>query len=651
MKAINQKSISGLTLHLSLLCCSLLIIPCSLHAQQVICVDVSNNTGIEDGTPAHPFNTILEGLQLARNGDTVSVFPGNYPEDTLLIEKCVSVTGENPSSTIVQGTFILSSKLDTLPVLIRNLWCRNVMHNDSGSTRTPLTVAECGLQTLVDQTPSVSETGRTRIRNCMITDSIHISNAVCAANREVINCKSGGGLWVSSSSSQGAIRLDSNQVGGSLWVSSTASRGEIRLEGNHVAGSLTVKTTARSDTIFILNNTVSDSLVVLSVASDPNIILNNNVGNSVRIKAVAHDGFQFSDNRVVNGPLSAQFTALSESVIENNTWLNGGINFKATSGHIIIKGNDVHTDGTESGIRLQTVAGGELYGNTITLPYLPPTGRPFETDLDAVCGIFVRATAFGGMAGNRIQGGTYGVYLSAIAANDFDRNEISHSHVGLYLGTVSGNVDSNRVEHCTGDGMILDYQSEYPDTNSIRLNYNIVRDNGGHGIRTRGNCLMGNLKEPGTGFNIIRNNGGYDLYVETLSSFADTLWAQNNQWTHNSGDEAGQYDIYDAADDTSRAVVIYIPFLPSSVEENTLYDFKPYPNPATDKLMLQFSAGSHQPAAIAVYDLNGKMLIRNSIPVKAGTFELDVSALHDGLYIIQIQSENRIITKKLIIQK
>ena len=163
--------------YLTLLFCSLLTLHCSLSAQQVIYVDVSNNTGIEDGTAAHPFNTIVEGLQLAQNGDSISIIPGNYPEDTLLIEKCVSIAGAGSSSTLVEGTFILSSKLDTLPVMIGNLWCRNVMHSDSGFTRTPLSIIQCSLQVLYDYTPSIQETGRILVKNCTAADSIHIEGA------------------------------------------------------------------------------------------------------------------------------------------------------------------------------------------------------------------------------------------------------------------------------------------------------------------------------------------------------------------------------------------------------------------------------------------------------------------------------------------
>jgi len=43
-----------------------------------IYVDVTNTSGVEDGSQNHPYNTIQEGLDAADNGDTVVVADGNY---------------------------------------------------------------------------------------------------------------------------------------------------------------------------------------------------------------------------------------------------------------------------------------------------------------------------------------------------------------------------------------------------------------------------------------------------------------------------------------------------------------------------------------------------------------------------------------------
>lgn len=45
-----------------------------------IFVDLNNTTGEEDGTKAHPFNTLSEGLRAARNGSVVGLAPGVYAQ-------------------------------------------------------------------------------------------------------------------------------------------------------------------------------------------------------------------------------------------------------------------------------------------------------------------------------------------------------------------------------------------------------------------------------------------------------------------------------------------------------------------------------------------------------------------------------------------
>ena len=604
----------------------------SLSAQTIY-VDASNNTGVEDGTQQHPFNTITEGLFIAQNGDAISVAPGTYLEDTLLIEHCVSITGDNRSSTIVEGAFVLSSRLDTMPVSISNLWCRNVMHSDSGFTQTPLTIQECGLQTLTDVTPMVYETGRKRIKNNIVTDSIHLFSASCKAICEILNCESGGGIRVRNYSMKEQIHILENQINGSLIV----------------------ETVAKSDTLFVTENTIQDSLIVVSVSSDYDVISENSIGDGMRLNATVHLGFQFTDNQVQHGSLLAFYKALSTSEIKNNAFLNGGIKLRATSAQIKITGNEIQTDGTESGIRLNIKAGGEINDNTITLPYLPASGVPFEADTNAICGIFVNSTSFTGMAGNHVMGGSYAVYLKSVASHSTVNNTIEDAHFGLYIATVSGDVDNNRVEECIADGMILNYFTEYSDTNSISINHNVVRNNGGNGIWVKGNALMGKQSETGSGYNTIKDNDGYDLYIETPATLFDTIWAQNNHWTHSSESEVELHDIYDASDNPSKSLVMFSPVLPSGTGEIEGVVFKIYPNPAKTSISLQSLPKafgiSQQSAVVEIFDLHGKKLLEKHIPKGIGKIELDVSHLQSGMYFCRITAKYLSSTKKIIIQR
>lgn len=74
----------------------------------IVHVDVTNESGVEDGSAANPFNTIQEGIDAALSGDRVQVAPGRYKE-TILMRDGVSVLGSGADRTIIDGTGMSNS--------------------------------------------------------------------------------------------------------------------------------------------------------------------------------------------------------------------------------------------------------------------------------------------------------------------------------------------------------------------------------------------------------------------------------------------------------------------------------------------------------------------------------------------------------------
>ncbi len=66
-----------------------------------IYVDDDNSFGTECGTPAQPFDTIQEGLEVARNGDTIQVLGGIYGEPVVIGQDNVSLLGEGALLTFI----------------------------------------------------------------------------------------------------------------------------------------------------------------------------------------------------------------------------------------------------------------------------------------------------------------------------------------------------------------------------------------------------------------------------------------------------------------------------------------------------------------------------------------------------------------------
>ena len=69
----------------------------------ILYVDDDNTIGPWDGTRAHPFQTIQEGIDAAENDDTVFVRNGIYHEQIIECKTCLTLFGESQEETIIQG--------------------------------------------------------------------------------------------------------------------------------------------------------------------------------------------------------------------------------------------------------------------------------------------------------------------------------------------------------------------------------------------------------------------------------------------------------------------------------------------------------------------------------------------------------------------
>jgi hypothetical protein len=78
----------------------------------VVYVDDSNDTGIEDGTKKHPFNTIQEGIDDAIDGDVIYVVEGTYEEvGQIVIDKNLTIIGEGKDDVFIKPNHDTASSL------------------------------------------------------------------------------------------------------------------------------------------------------------------------------------------------------------------------------------------------------------------------------------------------------------------------------------------------------------------------------------------------------------------------------------------------------------------------------------------------------------------------------------------------------------
>jgi len=503
------------------------------------------------------------------------------------------------------------------------------------------------LQAFHDTTKSLDSTCTLTLRDNIVIDSVSINWLSSKARIEISNCS----------------------IGNNFFISCIVSRKNILILDNEIGRGLTISTISRQDTILVEQNTISDSLVILSVSTYPNFIINNNIGKGLHIEAVSSRSNQITNNVINDGKIIGIFRAVDTTFIESNNLMNGGIEIKGVSAQVYIRKNIISSDGNVTGINFTSVAGGRIDSNTVTLPYITPTGAPPEYDSAAICALRIKSIAFGGLYNNLLEGGNYAVYLTAVASQ-IVHNSITDSDRGVYVDGVACRIDSNSVTNCADDGMIFSNIEEFKNLNilkpgnGIRLNSNLIKNNGGNGIRLRGDFVV--LGTDTTGYNDIRDNAGYDLYVEVPKTLTDTIFAKNNHWTHITESEISEFDIYDQNDDTTLALVIFTPFLLTDIKDDENNNLTPtdfalyqnYPNPFNPgtKISWQSPVGNWQ--TLRIYDVLGNhitTLVDEYRP--AGSYEVEfiTSSINyqtsSGIYFYQLRAGSFIQTKKMLLIK
>ena len=83
------------------------------------------------------------------------------------------------------------------------------------------------------------------------------------------------------------------------------------------------------------------------------------------------------------------------------------------------------------------------------------------------------------------------------------------------------------------------------------------------------------------------------------------------------------------------------------VDQNN--EIKLYPNPSNGQFMLEWNGEEIDDAQIAILSITGQMVHQQKANA-SGQQEIDLSGIAKGLYLVQIKTEERIVSKKLTIQ-
>lgn len=96
-----------------------------------------------------------------------------------------------------------------------------------------------------------------------------------------------------------------------------------------------------------------------------------------------------------------------------------------------------------------------------------------------------------------------------------------------------------------------------------------------------------------------------------------------------------------------------VSFVTGINEKEIAKDFKVYPNPSNGILTLEILDQRFQLSRVRIFDVDGRELMQKNISRNgtANVFELDLSSYKKGVYILQLISPNKVITRRVMVKE
>jgi hypothetical protein len=86
-----------------------------------------------------------------------------------------------------------------------------------------------------------------------------------------------------------------------------------------------------------------------------------------------------------------------------------------------------------------------------------------------------------------------------------------------------------------------------------------------------------------------------------------------------------------------------------STQENQINQLQLFPNPAGNSVTLKLT---NQPIQrIAIYDLQGRIVYLQELESSSSRYDIDLSSFNSGLYIVQVESRDGIVSSSKFIKK
>jgi len=393
---------------------------------KTIYVDDDNTQEPWDGTLEHPYQNIIDAMDVASSGDTVFVFNGTYTSSNpITVTKSINLIGEDPDSTIIDLGFEIDyADHVTVSGFTAEIWGIRCWHSSHDIIRETIILRQGGIQL-------------SNCSNCVVSDNFispFLDNGITIKTDSISNIISTN--YISGANEHGIYISKSNDVFITDNFITDSGLDDINVDS--------------AESIIISDNTIinNDRGILLDNAPNSSVIGNTITNNHNGIDVANSESLTISNNVASNNDQNGIDVGTSENiVISYNTLTN----------------NDMH------GIDISNSDDLIISNNSISNNYAHGISIYFSDNNDIV--------------DNIVKNNADGICLYEAHENTVDSNEIKDNYCRgiviegrIFSNTVSKNIIENNNYGLELKGFI-DPNAEPGEKSRIPINNKIIANN------------------------------------------------------------------------------------------------------------------------------------------------------------------------------